>query len=78
MNHDDDIKSRLEEHASGGDDRPELPLQPVPPDRPFESMAGAQSDARRALLVGERADGQRHAVCPSSSSIHGAERLGEL
>ena len=78
MNDDDEIQPVPELKPVRRQDRPELPLEPIAPRRPFQSAARAQPHADPVPIVGQRADRQRQPPGPPSPSIDRGECLGPL
>jgi len=57
---------------------PQLTLQPIALSRPFEAAPRAQTDPGFSHMGGDRPDGERRSVYPSSPSVNGAKRVRAL
>ena len=78
MDDDDDVESRSQREMLIENQIANLPFQPVADDGPFHAAPGPQPHPCHRLAVRQDSDGELHALGPSSSSVHGMERVREL
>lgn len=74
----DHVKAGTQREALGEDQLAKLPLEPVADDRTLYAPSGAQPDARYALAIRQRPDGELGPFRPSSPSIDGTEGVSAL
>ena len=78
MDHDDDVKAAAEGKGMLIHRCPQLSLESIALNRPFEPATRAQTDAGFVQVIGGHPDGEHRSVRPSSPSVDGAKRIRAL